>query len=1243
MNTPGTDSSRWKQLDQLLDAVLDLPAEERPAYLDDACAGDTELRKEIDELLRLAYRARSFIESPAFQESSSLGSSSNLASLLTHTPHGKLLRAGKLIAGRYEILSRLGKGGMGEVWHAFDIKLRVDVALKSLRRDLYQTQDPLELIRREVRIAREVISPNVCRIFDLVSEEDYELISMEHIDGITLTQMMEQEGPLLLRDARDIAAQFLAGLDAIHSAGLVHRDLKPENIMITRTGRVVVMDLGIAQPQAHADGIISGTLPYMSPEQKAGQQIDARSDIYAAGVVLAEMIHARGVQNKTTREQIWHAIRDDPTQLPESAWKEVIARAVAVNKEDRFESATSLAHALEESTLRTERIEDRMPYPGLGSFSSGDSDYFFGREQEVETLIKKLQQLHMLALIGPSGAGKTSFLQAGLIPALPKEWGYALVHPGGAPMVNLQQAVTASLSADEEARERIARFEDADTAIWILSRLRQTHPEFVIIVDRFEELFTLSSREVQTRFTEFLGRATLEANVRILLAMRDDFFIFCKEHPPLLPIFSYVTPMLPLTGASLRRALVQPALKCGYKFEDETLLHDILSDVEKERGALPLLAFAASLLWEKRDRTAGKLTRKAYEEIGEVRGALAQHAENTMRQIGAEKEPIVREIFRNLITAQNTRVARDTEDLLSVFEATHFSAGEETFSAGLILRILIDARLLTSFENRMEITHESLISNWPRLVKWRAQDAESAQMRDELRQAAQLWNQKGRPVDLLWTGAAFLEFQIWRERYPGRLTATENAFAEAMTLHATRTRRRRRMIVTATIIVLLIALAVIANFWHNSVIEAKLAQASKLLVIGRSLPEADRKTKLAYAITSLEISDTVDARRFAMQILSEVAPPLVVTPKFRFSLSAGFFSPDDKLFASIVGSELRLFSKDSSPPVLVSNDLDVSSAQFTKDSKFLVWVSATNPRSIQIWSLAQKKIVRTISMPGYTRLFDSRAADIYFITDATGTVKSIFRSKEPWTETDFNVLESGESNLRLISHWPKPPRGGLAVARAGDAMVIRKPDGIYLQNLGPSGVGSEKLIVQIDPKTQLCGLEFHPNGKYIAVCQNGATQLYALDSPLAAPVRSFAATGPTYFDSSGHYLVIGNLLWNLSASLEAEPVAIQHPLGEEMTDLSFDHQGRWMAVSWAGSLEFYPLSGNGPFVYKEPAGGSSYIRFTPDGKSFIDGQDNQGLRIHSMWNESPPSRTLWKMDFMGGYSTYFDLDPSGKH
>ncbi len=154
-----------------------------------------------------------------------------------------------MLGERYQILEMLGRGGMGEVWQAFDLKLRVEVALKALRSDLFKSERRLELLRQEVRAAREVMSPNVCRIFDLIEIEGRELVSMEYVDGATLLGVLQERGPLDLKEAQDIASQFLAGLEAIHKVGLIHRDIKPENIMLTRAGRVVVMDFGLARQE----------------------------------------------------------------------------------------------------------------------------------------------------------------------------------------------------------------------------------------------------------------------------------------------------------------------------------------------------------------------------------------------------------------------------------------------------------------------------------------------------------------------------------------------------------------------------------------------------------------------------------------------------------------------------------------------------------------------------------------------------------------------------------------------------------------------------------------------------------------------------------------------------------------------------------------------------------------------------------------------------------------------------------
>ena len=226
---------------------------------------------------------------------------------------------GQVLGERYEILEMLGRGGMGEVWRAFDLKLRVEVALKALREDLFQSERRLELLRQEVRAAREVVSPNVCRIFDLIEIDGRELVSMEYVDGATLLGVLQERGPLELKEAQDIASQFLAGLEAIHKAGLVHRDVKPENIMLTRAGRVVVMDFGLARrrPEGGA-GSVSGTPAYMAPEQAAGQEVDARADVYSAGVVLAEMVSPEGIKSYESRQSVWEGVRSEPAKVPDS-------------------------------------------------------------------------------------------------------------------------------------------------------------------------------------------------------------------------------------------------------------------------------------------------------------------------------------------------------------------------------------------------------------------------------------------------------------------------------------------------------------------------------------------------------------------------------------------------------------------------------------------------------------------------------------------------------------------------------------------------------------------------------------------------------------------------------------------------------------------------------------------------------------------------------------------------------------
>jgi WD40 repeat protein len=1154
---------------------------------------------------------------------------------------------------------------MGEVWQAFDLKLRLDVALKSLRHDLFQGEEGQERLRSEVRSARDVISPHVCRIFDLVVVEGQELVSMEYIDGETLVGLLKARGPLGLREAQEIASQFLAGLEAIHRAGLVHRDLKPENVMITRAGRVVVMDFGVAKP-AESAGTVSGTPAYMAPEQARGATVDARADVFSAGVVLAEMVSEAGVRDHQSRESVWSGVREEPARLPDSPWHPVLRRAVARVPEERYTSAQALARALEEVTLRVEGAEDITPYPGLAPFTEAEAEYFFGREAEVEAVWKKLRDLHLLAIIGPSGAGKSSFLQAGLMPAKPEGWRIVLCSPGTSPFVALAQALAPELSGDTEAIRQLVRIEDVEVALSMMARWRRRHAEVLVIVDQFEELFTLNPPEVQQRFAELLGRMAIEADVRVVLSMRDDFFLHCHKHVALAPIFSEPTPLEAPAGSALRRALVQPALKCGYRFEDEALVEKMLAEVAEERGALPLLAFAASRLWEKRGRENGLLRWEDYEAIGGVGGALAQHAEATLDRIGTQRVPVVREIFRNLVTAQGTRAARDMEELLSVFE--------DREAAREVLGELIDARLLTSFEvragegeeasrHRVEIIHESLLSAWPRLVRWQTQDADSAQLRDQLRQAAQLWESRGRAEDLLWTGASYLEFRAWRQQYRGGLTSAEEAFAGAMKEQAERQRRRRRLVVTLVIVALLVGLGVTGSLWKRSEAQARRAEGAKLLALGQLEMEDDPTAALAYAIARLELADDPHVRRFALEALWKGPTEFQLSEHLTPDAD---FSPDDRWLATAEQFEggIRIALRpghDDTPTFLPTGN--ENRLLFVDSDRLLAW--ETDGETASIWSVSRGQRIRQLDFRALGKVSGCHVAGDRLIV--------LTRDDTQQGPVRLHALHLDGGAPLPLGQIEVSPVGDAPEASSTPAEVWRHQRQLALAAVDPSGTriaypeGRSLYVSRLDDleqrtlvgrhDTPLWSTTFDAAGQRLAsVDTTGEVRIWSARGGASDPLR-IIRTGleklrRVEFDATGSKLVADwdqtqvAAVWDLNGPPDAKPVYLKRREGW-VWGAAFQFGGPWVAAGIGLEGYVYPLARPFASVLEghkgEMIGG---IAFSPDGKwlassSFVSspsGYDGELL----LWPLSAEVAEQHRVQMVPGHLVGLAFDPAGR-
>jgi WD40 repeat protein len=868
-------------------------------------------------------------------------------------------------------------------------------------------------------------------------------------------------------------------------------------------------------------------------------------------------------------------------------------------------------------------VEVQSPYPGLASFTEKNAAFFFGREAEVTALWTKLRARKLLAVIAPSGAGKTSLVRAGVVASRPEGWAAIVSTPGAAPLRGLGQALVSQLAGDVEALERILSVDDPAVAFDLVSRWRKGHGEALLVVDQFEELFTLNPAEVQERFAGLVRRLAREADVHVLLSLRDDFLIRCSEQEALAGVFLDLTPLPALSQEGLVRALVEPAKKRGYRFEDEALVDEMVESVEGARAALPLLAFAVSRLWEKRDRERKLLTRAAYEEIGGVAGALAQHAEATMDRIGAERQAVVREIFRNLVTAQGTRAVADREELLSAFP--------QRKEAEEVLRGLIDARLVTSYEvetaegqshHRVEVVHESLLRAWPRLVRWQMQDEEGAVLRDQLKQAAHLWEDRGRTSDLLWTGTAFREFELWRERYPGALTALEEAFAKAMAERALQQVRFRKLVAGSILAAALVVAVVTGSLWRRSEAareraraEALRAEAGKLLALGRTHLEADPTAALAYAKGSLGLYDTPEARRFALEVLwrgpvarvlslEQAAKQLRLPEEERGIEPTLTMSPDGRWLAAKRANEPRvlLFPSDGGPPRALAIPPDATATSvlaFGPRSDLLI--TPGPGQSLRYSSLPDLREIRTVGLAGLGSWSSFVRGDKLFVY--TETIGKNAGQKDLLVQT--LRLPEGEpkvvATLNNVLLGDADPAGTKAVVCAGGHPLLT----VGLQPLD----GASPLRVLGRLPAQCWALAYSPRGDRVATTEtSGETRIWSTAEGATNPARvlrgpEYTFSSNTLFDPRGRRVSQAGPygtehVWDLDEIPDARPFVLGRPGPSAYVHaLTYDPGSRWMATGGAdrATIEFWPVSN--PRRRELPGLAASYsLSFTPDGR-----------------------------------------------
>jgi serine/threonine protein kinase/tetratricopeptide (TPR) repeat protein len=361
-----SSSDRWRRLEGLFYEAVELNPAARKAFLDERCAEDAELRKEVESLLKSADvsssdRPLEFLQKPI----------QDAARDVVAIPPLPALNPGARF-GRYEVLTTVGAGGMGEVYLAHDTQLRRNVALKLLARELTRDERGLRRFEQEARAASALNHPNILTVYEFGQIEGTYYIASEYVEGETLRERIKR-AKLQVAEVTELAIQMASALAAAHARGIVHRDIKPDNIIVRNDGLVKVLDFGIAKLNAGLSGLTSrsgllstalstsrpgavfGTIRYMSPEQARGHDVDGRSDLFSLGVVMYEMVTGHAAfQGDTASDVIAEILKGEPAPLADAVpdlppeFEAIVLRAMRKNPEERYPSASEMLAELKE-------------------------------------------------------------------------------------------------------------------------------------------------------------------------------------------------------------------------------------------------------------------------------------------------------------------------------------------------------------------------------------------------------------------------------------------------------------------------------------------------------------------------------------------------------------------------------------------------------------------------------------------------------------------------------------------------------------------------------------------------------------------------------------------------------------------------------------------------------------------------------------------------------------------------------
>ncbi|HKW58136.1 MAG TPA: protein kinase, partial [Candidatus Dormibacteraeota bacterium] len=705
----------------------------------------------------------------------------------------------------YQLLEEVGRGAFGAVYRAVQPEVGRDVAVKVIDESYANDPNFIRRFEREAQLVARLEHPHIVPLYDYWRDPGGAYLVMRYMKGGNLAQLLRNRGRLQPREASRLMDDVASALSFAHRSSVVHRDVRPQNVLFDEEGNAFLSDFGIAKVLTGGKDLAAvspGLAYYTAPEEIQGRTVSAATDVYSLGLLLFEVLAGRHAFADTPppgllERHLMGSIPSLETMRPElpQAIDAVIQRAAALDPTDRFDDVPSFAAALREA-IQLEAVTVAMPvavrnpYKGLHPFQEADAPDFFGREAMVERVLACLCESapgsRFLAVVGPSGGGKSSLLRAGVLPALRKgavpgseRWFVVDMHPGAHPFEELESALlTVAGGRPPTLLDVLLRDEHGLTRA-AASVLPADRSELLVMIDQFEEVFThVADEDRRAAFLDCVRGAVSDrdSRVRVVVTMRADFY----DRPLLYRAFGDLLAertlaLTPHSVEDLERVITAPAAGVGVRVEP-ALVAEILTAVA-DQPVLPLLQYALTELLESREN--GTLTLKAYHQLGGVVGALSRRADEICAGLDDRKREAARQLFLRLVTVSDDGLPETRRRVLrsELADLEQDPAGMDS---------VIDefgAHRLLSFDRdpvtrgpTVEVAHEALLREWSRLRGWIDSAREDLGTHRRIAAAAGEWEGADRDPSFLLTGARLEQAEAWTGMSSIVLSASERRF-----------------------------------------------------------------------------------------------------------------------------------------------------------------------------------------------------------------------------------------------------------------------------------------------------------------------------------------------------------------------------------------------------------------------------------------------------------------------------------